>query len=107
WLLSFRVGSARLVALTVSTCVVSKTSARSASSGLHQALYCQWYRPKGLSMQPPNSCVQESKNGTVGSSLQPHPTASSSRFGRHPTGSAIQRLMSDSCQPAPLVLILS
>jgi hypothetical protein len=36
-----------------------------------------------------------------------HRTSSNSRFGRHETGSAIQRLMSDSCQPVPLVLILS
>ena len=32
---------------------------------------------------------------------------SDSCFGRHAAGSAIQRLMSDSCQPAPLLLILS
>ena len=38
---------------------------------------------------------------------RPHRTLSNSRFGRHETGSAIQRLMSDSCQPVPLVLILS
>jgi hypothetical protein len=38
---------------------------------------------------------------------RPHRISSNSRFGRHETGSAIQRLMSDSCQPAPLVLILS
>jgi hypothetical protein len=44
----------------------------------------------------------------VGSNPQrPHQTASNSRFGRHATGSAIQRLMSDSCQPVPLALILS
>ena len=36
-----------------------------------------------------------------------HRTSSNSPFGRHPTGSAIHRLMSDSCQPVPLVLILS
>ena len=35
-----------------------------------------------------------------------HQTASNSRLGRHATGSAIQRLMSDSCQPVPLTLIL-
>jgi hypothetical protein len=34
-------------------------------------------------------------------------TSSHSRFGRHDTGSAIQRFMSDSCQPVPLALILS
>jgi hypothetical protein len=33
-------------------------------------------------------------------------SASDSRFGRHETGSAIQWLMSDSCQPVPLTLIL-
>src|SRR6516162_8799726 len=38
---------------------------------------------------------------------RPHGISPNSRFGRHPTGSAIQRLMSDSCQPVPLVLILS
>ena len=38
---------------------------------------------------------------------RPHLTLSNSRFGRHETGSAIQRLMSDSCHPVPLVLILS
>ena len=38
---------------------------------------------------------------------RPHRTSSNSRFGRQETGSAIQRLMSDSCQPVPLVLILS
>src|SRR5205823_13631245 len=37
---------------------------------------------------------------------RPHQTASNSRSGRHETGSAIQRLMSDSCQPLPLTLIL-
>lgn len=40
-------------------------------------------------------------------SLRGHRTSSNSGFGGHPTGSAIQRLMSDSCQPVPLVLILS
>ena len=39
-------------------------------------------------------------------SHRPHRTSSSSRFGRHETGSVIQRLMSDSCQPVPLTLIL-
>ena len=33
-------------------------------------------------------------------------SASDSRFGRHPTGSATHRLMSDSFHPAPLTLIL-
>src|SRR6185295_2225788 len=37
---------------------------------------------------------------------RPRQTASNSRFGRHATGSAIQRLMSDSRQPLPLMLIL-
>lgn len=36
-----------------------------------------------------------------------HRTLSNSLFERHETGSAIQRLMSDSCQPEPLVLIFS
>jgi len=36
-----------------------------------------------------------------------HRISSNSPSGRHPTGSAIQRLMSDSCQPVPLVLILT
>src|SRR5512143_2386750 len=33
-------------------------------------------------------------------------TSSNLRFGRHETGSAIHWLMSDSCQPLPLTLIL-
>jgi integrase len=37
----------------------------------------------------------------------PHLTSSHGRLGRHETGLAIQRLMSDSCHPVPLVLILS
>jgi len=36
-----------------------------------------------------------------------HRTSSNSPFGRQATGSAIQRLMSDSCQPVPFVEILS
>jgi hypothetical protein len=36
----------------------------------------------------------------------PHTTSSNLRFGRHAAGSATQRLMSDSCQPLPLTLIL-
>ena len=36
-----------------------------------------------------------------------HLTSSHGRLGRHETGLAIQRLMSDSCHPVPLVLILS
>jgi len=39
--------------------------------------------------------------------LQIQLDASAPPFGRHPTGSAIQRLMSDSCQPVPLALIFS
>jgi hypothetical protein len=35
-----------------------------------------------------------------------HRTSSNPLFGRHETGSEIQRSMSDSCQPVPLVLIL-
>jgi hypothetical protein len=35
---------------------------------------------------------------------RPHQTSSNSGFGRHETGSAIQRSMSDSCQPVPLAL---
>jgi hypothetical protein len=38
---------------------------------------------------------------------RPHRTSSKSRSGRHETGLPIHRLMSDSCQPVPLVLILS
>ena len=37
---------------------------------------------------------------------QPQQTSSNWPIGRHDTGSAIQRLMSDSRQPAPLTLIL-
>jgi len=39
------------------------SSARSASSGLHQSLYCQWYRPKGFSMQPPTPACRRVKIG--------------------------------------------
>jgi hypothetical protein len=38
---------------------------------------------------------------------RPQQNSSTSLFGRHDTGSAIQRLMSDSRQPAPLTLILT
>lgn len=60
-----------------------------------------WHLHKGT------SCVQEGKNRTVGGAVRPHRTGSNSSFGCHATGSAIQRLMSDSCHPDPLVLILS
>jgi hypothetical protein len=39
------------------------SSAHSASSGLHQSLYCQWYRPKGFSMQPPTPACRRVKIG--------------------------------------------
>jgi hypothetical protein len=39
------------------------SSARSASSGLHQSLYCQWYRPKGFSTQPPTPACRRVKIG--------------------------------------------
>jgi len=61
----------------------------------------------------PVHCCQQQKDmppdglASKAGNHRPHRTLSNSRFGRHETGSAIQRLMSDSCHPVPLVLILS
>ena len=50
---------------------------------------------------------QSQRGGDIDRRSTRHRISSNSRFGRHPTGSAIQRLRSDSCQPVPWVLILS
>src|ERR1700744_2077006 len=98
--------AASLVTCTVSTCVVSESWAHSASPDCTK-LYVAMASTKRVVDAASNSSVQERKNRTTGSAIGRHRTSSTSLFGRHLTGSVIQRLTSDSCHPVPLVLILS
>jgi hypothetical protein len=61
------------------------------------------FQPTRLSTRDPK--WQHALNWSTAAA--PHQTSSNWRFGRQDTGSAIQRLMSDSCHPVPWVLILS
>ena len=77
----------------------SRRSMRSLGARVADAVDPGRIKPRGLTLI--DEVFGDDRND------RPHRDSSPSSFGRHPTGSAIQRVMSDSCQPVPLALIFS